>query len=171
MNHYNSKDLTINFSHEFIKLTKKLDWSAQEYHRFFAMISISYEITMQKLKIFWSCKNLFSQIKNYPQLFHFPQICNKKTNIACMVCSAKIDVQVNFIKECFKLPALPLADLPVCTFSAFHRWAHELCDGMRFFHALYEREFPPWSLQWARVSFQWPSPGRHHWPEITIHCT
>lgn len=72
------------------------------------------------------------------------------------------------LRKCCKTPALLLTDLPVCTSSVSRHWAHELCVGMRFFHALYEREFPPWLLQWARASFRWPSPGKRHWPENTI---
>lgn len=130
---------------------------------------ISYDITKQKITIFY---NNILKFKNYSQLFHFPKTCNMlKENtpkIVCTVHSANNDAQVNFITESCKTPALLLTDLPVCTSSVSRHWAHELCVGMRFFHALYEREFPPWLLQWARASFRWPSPGKRHWPENTI---
>lgn len=134
---------------------------------------ISYDITKQKITIFYNnILKLLRQIKYYSQLFHFPKTCNMlKENtpkIVCTVHSANNDAQVNFITESCKTPALLLTDLPVCTSSVSRHWAHELCVGMRFFHALYEREFPPWLLQWARASFRWPSPGKRHWPENTI---
>lgn len=135
---------------------------------------ILYDITKQKITMYYNnILKLFRQIKNYSQLLHFPKICNTwKENTPKIVYIRYIVLTMmhrwTLLWKCCKTPALLLTDLPVCTSSVSRHWAHELCVGMRFFHALYEREFPPWLLQWARASFRWPSPGKRHWPENTI---
>ena len=53
---------------------------------------------------------------------------------------------------------------PGCIFVVFRHSTHEQRSLQRSSLVLYERGYPPWSRQWARVHSLLPSQGRHRWP-------